>query len=69
MNYNIDELRDYYETVSEFKYYEMKRILSDILKGNINIKESKFQVWTEFLLESTNFNDIELYIIRMELNK
>ena len=69
MNYNIDELRDYYETVNEFKCNEMKRILSDILDGNINIKEPKFQVWTKFLLESTNFEEIELYIIRMELNK
>ena len=69
MNYNIDELRDYYETVSEFKYNEITRILSDILDGSINIKEPKFQVWTKFLLESTNFEEIELYIIRMELNK
>lgn len=69
MNYNIDELRDYYETVTEFKYNELSRILSDILAGNINIKEPKFQVWTKFLLESTNFEEIELYIIRMELNK
>ena len=69
MIYDLDLLVDYYEDVTSFKKLEYERILKDLFSGNINIKDSKFEIWTKFLIESTDFEEIKIYIINMGLNK
>lgn len=58
---NAFNLHEYYDSVSEFKRIEYEKILSSIINNELNVNNSSFNVWTKFLIESKDFDDLSVY--------